>query len=460
MVKDETRAFELYQRACEGKEAAGCANLGNLYSDGRGTRRDLAQAVTSYKVACDADLARGCSGLGYAYGVGEGVTKDLVRAAQLYQKACNGEYWLACNNLAVVYRDGLGVARDEVRSVPLFKKACDNGEPHACYNLGIAYEFAHGVSMDEDIAKQFYEKACHASNATACSNLQRLNQESGNSVQAVEEKPRGIANEARQDASQKVSRPPRSLQGKNYAVLFAGSEYEHWPSLVNPVVDAKAVAEELQQSYGFETRLVPNPTSEQIFSVLMEYAKKNPPLGPSDQLFVFVAGHGDFIESTKEGFLVGRNSLRAKDDPGHATYVPHSRLQVILSNLSAGHVLLVMDSCFSGTFDRRITHRGSRGEEEPYATASLPEFVDRMMKYPTRLYLTSGGKEYVPDGRPNEHSPFARQLLLALRNNGGPRGYLTMSRLIEYFERVQPEPMYGEFQGNEPGGDFIFVPTR
>ena len=59
-------------------------------------------------------------------------------------------------------------------------------------------------------------------------------------------------------------------------------------------------------------------------------------------------------------------------------------------------------------------------------------FIERKKKYKTRLYLTSGGKEYVPDGRPGHHSPFARKFLEALRNYGGNDGILTVNEIIQY----------------------------
>ena len=81
----------------------------------------------------------------------------------------------------------------------------------------------------------------------------------------------------------------------------------------------------------------------------------------------------------------------------------------------------------------------------------------RKLKYKTRKYLTSGGKEYVPDGRANQHSPFARQFIKALRNFGGHDKIMTLGELLSYVEKVDPQPMFGEFQGNEAGSDFVFV---
>jgi hypothetical protein len=73
------------------------------------------------------------------------------------------------------------------------------------------------------------------------------------------------------------------------------------------------------------------------------------------------------------------------------------------------------------------------------------------------LYLSSGGKEYVPDGRPGQHSPFTRKFLEALRSYGGEDGVLTINEILSYIEKVDPQPRFGEFGNNEPGSDFLFI---
>ncbi|MBP6721260.1 MAG: hypothetical protein KA239_02995, partial [Bacteroidia bacterium] len=84
-------------------------------------------------------------------------------------------------------------------------------------------------------------------------------------------------------------------------------------------------------------------------------------------------------------------------------------------------------------------------------------FINRKLQFKTRRYLTSGGKEYVPDGAPGSHSPYARKFLDALRNYGGHDRIMTLAELVLYFERLMPEPRFGEFGGNEPGSDFLFI---
>ena len=116
----------------------------------------------------------------------------------------------------------------------------------------------------------------------------------------------------------------------------------------------------------------------------------------------------------------------------------------------------MLDACFGGTFDQDIERAGSRGQDNA-DLASRPEFIKRKLRFKSRIYVTSGGKEYVKDGRPGHHSPFAKQFLAALRNYGGSDGILTKSELKSYMEVLAQLPRMGDFGSYEPGSDFIFI---
>jgi len=73
-----------FERGCDGGDRSACWSLGDLYRDGRGTKRDLGRALGLYDRACDADLASACKQAG-------NVCRDTGRteAARLrYDKAC------------------------------------------------------------------------------------------------------------------------------------------------------------------------------------------------------------------------------------------------------------------------------------------------------------------------------------------------------------------------------------
>jgi hypothetical protein len=119
----------------------------------------------------------------------------------------------------------------------------------------------------------------------------------------------------------------------------------------------------------------------------------------------------------------------------------------------------VIDACFGGTFDNQVA--SLRGPNDlDYPEASKAEIVARKSRLTTRLFLTSGGKEYVQDGRPGAHSPFASEIPRALRTYGGDSGLVTFQDLFQQVDKtIQNNPQYGWFGKAEPGSDFWFAPT-
>jgi len=239
--------------------------------------------------------------------------------------------------------------------------------------------------------------------------------------------------------------------GIDRALIFATNIYDSFSELVNPVIDAGTIADELQSNYFVQTELITNATLKEIIEKIREYAKIN--YGPNDNLMIFFAGHGIYDEVFKEGYVISRDSK--SDDVAKTSYLSHSNLRTMINNIPCNHIMLVMDVCFGGTFDPLIASRSRAADM--YTEVTNEEFIQRKKKYKTRLYLTSGGKEYVPDGRPGHHSPFARKFLEALRNYGGSDKILTVNEIIQYVEKVEPQPRFGEFGDNEPGSDFILL---
>ncbi len=236
------------------------------------------------------------------------------------------------------------------------------------------------------------------------------------------------------------------------ALFFANNVYDSFSDLINPVFDLNTIAEEMRNSYAVQTEVVENSSLNEILNKLREYAKYN--YSDNESLIIFFAGHGNYDDIFNEGYVIAADSKL--DDEAKITCLSHSNLRTIVNNIPCNHILLVMDVCFGGTFDPLIAGR-SRAIDDIYADISDKEFVSRKQKYKTRLYLTSGGKDYVPDGRPGHHSPFARKFIEALRNYGGKDGILTINEILQFIEKVEPQPCFGEFGDNEPGSDFLLI---
>lgn len=240
-----------------------------------------------------------------------------------------------------------------------------------------------------------------------------------------------------------------AINRKDYALLFATDQYDHWTDLVNPIDDARSMAKVLKEKYGFEVEVIENPNQEDVFIKLAEYSQRN--FKPQDQLMIFFAGHGYFDETFGEGFVVAKNSL--ENDRAKTSYISHNRLRGVINNISNQHIFLAMDVCFGGTFDPVIA--SARGLEAGETSDS--EFLVRKLSKKTRKYLTSGGKEYVSDGIPGKHSPFTLKILQALNDSGGPDRILTLSELKIYVEKLKPEPRLGSFGDDKTDSDFVFI---
>lgn len=231
---------------------------------------------------------------------------------------------------------------------------------------------------------------------------------------------------------------------KDYALFFAVSDYSEWQDLRNPISDARKIAKELRDNYGFGTKIVNNPTLDKIVTTLQEYS--NYSYANDGELFIFFSGHGEFTQ-TQEGFFIPSDGKLS--DNIQRTYLPHARLERIVNSIPCNHILLALDACYSGTFDDEIALL--KGDDRPNAN-NRSSFIKRKLKYKSRLYLTSGGNERTPDP-----SQFAKNFLIALRDFGGGDGVLTFVELAAYLEKANPQPRNGEFGNNEPGGDFLFV---
>ncbi len=254
----------------------------------------------------------------------------------------------------------------------------------------------------------------------------------------------------REGTSQNQTRPT-GRQGKDYALLIATNDYDEWDHLTNPLFDATTLAVTLKSVYGFDTTVVANPTLEGLVLKLRDFRKLE--YSDEDQLFIFIAGHGFYDPDMKDGYLVAKDSR--KKDEARRSYLGYSELVNGLDNIPCKHIFVVLDACFGGSFDKRDPLR-SRGEGAIYGARPKEEIFKEKLKITSRLFMTSGGMNYVPDGEPGHHSPFASMFLKALEDGGRTDGYLTFHKIIPYIENAKSMPRYGDFGRNQSSSDFFF----
>ncbi len=235
--------------------------------------------------------------------------------------------------------------------------------------------------------------------------------------------------------------------GRYHALVIGINDYAHLPKLKTAVKDAEAVAEVLKARHGFSVRLLRNATRDDILLALNEYRAE---LTESDNLLVYYAGHGVLDRRTDTGFWQPADAMADND----LNWIPNEDLTRRLSAMSARHVMIIADSCYSGALVRSADSRLPTGSDRRRLFARLAEKR-------SRTAIVSGGLEPVADSGRNGHSVFANAFLAALRDNAeiieGLSLFTRISRPV--IVNARQTPQYADIRnaGHE-GGEFIFVP--
>lgn len=243
-------------------------------------------------------------------------------------------------------------------------------------------------------------------------------------------------------------------KGRNYALIIGNDDYKSLPKLKTAVADAKAVAGVLKTRYAFDDKTVKLLINADRSTILRELARLRRTLGADDRLLVYYAGHGQIDQAANEGFWLPVDAVADGDD----TWVSNSDLRRNLRAMAARHVLIVADSCFSGTLTRAAPDMRD-GIDQAKGTDRYFAGIDSKF---SRKVITSGGFEPVADSGSGQHSVFAHYFLRALNENALP--YVTSFELFNSLARAvtnnsQQRPEYGIIAqaGDEGAGDFTFI---
>lgn len=173
----EPRAEEL-AAGCSSKDGEACLKLGVAFSNGQlGLASDETRAADLYERACRVGDARGCNNLAVAFEKGQGRPKDTARACEIYQGNCDGRHALACRNLGRCFRDGMAGVTDAKKAQSAFERArdlsehdCSEGVAEGCSNLGFMHRSGdEGLPKDEKRAVQYLQRACSLGYRAVCS---------------------------------------------------------------------------------------------------------------------------------------------------------------------------------------------------------------------------------------------------------------------------------------------------
>jgi hypothetical protein len=243
--------------------------------------------------------------------------------------------------------------------------------------------------------------------------------------------------------------------GRYYALVIGNQQYQKLGRLDTPEADATAIAALLRDRYGFTVTILLNATRWEILEAVN---KMRALLTEKDNLLIYYAGHGQL---DRVNLLA--NWLPVDADPGStANWIASSTLTENLNMMSARHILVVADSCYSGAMTRSSIGQLQPGLSDEARLMWLKSIADS----PSRTVLTSGGVSPVMDGGGGKHSVFAQNFIDVLTENqdilpGKQLSDVLSARVLDVARRMnfQQRPEYApiRFAGGE-SGDFIFVP--
>ncbi|MGG7073486.1 tetratricopeptide repeat protein [Campylobacter sp. 9BO] len=134
-LSEDELAFQAYKKSCDGAVEIGCANLGNMHENGKGTKKDPEKAIDIYKTSCNNGGSLSCYNLANIYRKGEYVKQDYYEAHKAYKNACELGDITSCASIGSMYELGLGVTKDEARAHGIYKVACYRGLERACSHM-------------------------------------------------------------------------------------------------------------------------------------------------------------------------------------------------------------------------------------------------------------------------------------------------------------------------------------
>jgi uncharacterized caspase-like protein len=235
---------------------------------------------------------------------------------------------------------------------------------------------------------------------------------------------------------------------KYHAIVIGNNDYKYLPRLQTAVNDANDVAKLLKSKYGFEARVLLNATRNDILTAINDLRKT---LTDKDNLLIYYAGHGEFDKVAGKSYWLPVDAKR--DNP--VDWIMAEDITSNIKRIASPHILVISDSCYSGTLTRAATTDLS-------ANAGREEFLKKMVERPSRTLMASGGNEPVADsGGGGKHSVFAAALLSALNeanNEMFTAEEIFHGRVKEIVAGKSDQvPQYENIKNSgHEGGDFVF----
>lgn len=237
---------------------------------------------------------------------------------------------------------------------------------------------------------------------------------------------------------------PTPITGRKIALLFGNNAYiDPIPVLDTPIRDVQKISQVLSEQYGYEIRLFTDAKKIELVAALNQLGEETK---TADSVLIFYAGHGYLMESNQMGYWIAVDGS-AKTP---ANWISNNDIAKFLKNIAAHQIILVSDSCFSGSLTR----------EQKITAASNVKNLRDMQSIRSVLVMTSGDEEPVSDEGNEGHSIFAWSLLKGLKTIKGvtPGVELFKSVKKDVVKAFTQQPQYGAVlsAGHSKDGEFYF----
>jgi hypothetical protein len=232
-------------------------------------------------------------------------------------------------------------------------------------------------------------------------------------------------------------------KGKVYAAVIGISRYKNAPGLKYADEDALAFYEYLLHTNNVpkeQVTLLQNEeaTLENVKSLLGEVIKRK--ARKQDTVIIYYAGHGvpEPDSNSLDGDGLEKYLVPYDADPNrlYSTALPMEDMAKIFSKLSAERVILIQDTCYSG----------SSGEGRTVQTAFMTRsvsgnFLDRVAKGEGRVIITASRANEVSLERDDlRHGVFTYYLLEAFRHGDSDGdGFISANEAFDYVSREVPK---------------------
>jgi len=258
------------------------------------------------------------------------------------------------------------------------------------------------------------------------------------------------------EATRTVTTP--SIDFGAYYALVIGNDHYRNPEihdLETARADAREIGHMLERKFDFRVTALEDATRYDVLSALNDLRGK---LTDRDNLLIFYAGHGELDRANSRGHWLPVDA----EPRSTANWISNVDLTDILNSMAARHIIVIADSCYSGSLTRSSLARLEAGMTQEARFAWMRGMVGKR----SRTALTSGGLAPVLDSGGGDHSIFAKALLTVLGEASetieGQRVFQEISARVAWAaeaQRFEQLPQYApiKYAGHE-SGDFFFVP--